>query len=79
MTKSVETSREKIRMVRALVPDTPRPPQFPLELKINIFYAKKLPIPIRPSSDSDSDSPLPPVLPAVPSHTFLDMYLGLFG
>ena len=31
-TKSGETSREKIRMVRAVLPDTPRPPQLQPEL-----------------------------------------------
>ena len=31
-TKSGETSTEKIRMVRALLPDTPKPYQFQLKL-----------------------------------------------
>ena len=32
-TRSCESSREKFRMVRALLPDTPRPPQFQPELQ----------------------------------------------
>ena len=36
-TRSCESSREKFRMVRALLPDTPRPPQFQPELQFSHF------------------------------------------
>ena len=37
-TRSGETSREKFRMVRALLPDTPKPHQFQLKLQFSSFY-----------------------------------------
>jgi len=39
-TRSCQSSREKFRMVRALPPDTPRPPQFQLELPKKCFCEK---------------------------------------
>ena len=39
-TKSCHSSREKLRMLRALLPDTPRPPQFQPELQKNSFCVK---------------------------------------
>ena len=39
-TKSCQSSRQKLRMVRALHPDTPRPPQFQPELPKNKFLWK---------------------------------------
>jgi hypothetical protein len=36
-TRSCESSREKFRMVRALLPDTPKPPQFQPELPFFSF------------------------------------------
>ena len=38
-TKSYQSAREKFRMLRALLPDTPRPPQFQPELpKIGMYW-----------------------------------------
>jgi len=39
-TRSCQSSREKLRMVRALLPDTPRPHQFQHELQFFTFFAK---------------------------------------
>ena len=39
-TKSCQSSTECLRMLRALPPDTPRPPQFQLELWQNSFLGK---------------------------------------
>ena len=39
-TKSCQSSREKLRMLRVLPPDTPRPPQFQPELWKNQFLWK---------------------------------------
>ena len=39
-TKSCQSSREYLRMLRAFLPDTARPPQFQLELRKNIFCGK---------------------------------------
>ena len=41
-TRSCESSREKFRMARALLPDTPRPPQFQAELQFFHFLWKTL-------------------------------------
>ena len=39
-TRSCQSSRTKLRMLRAFLPDTPRPPQFQPELPKNIFCVK---------------------------------------
>ena len=41
-TRSCQSSREKFRMLRALLPDTPRPPQFQPELPKSHFLCKTL-------------------------------------